>query len=187
MNLAASLMLAVSSHLLQVQGQSRLPAEMYSRNICGMLSIVMAVHYNDTTMGTMASQMTSLTFVYLIVYSGVDQRKHQSSMSQMFPFDDVIIYMNLDMNTHWYNDHWAINTWIPGWNARHVADDILMCFPELEYHDLEKMKFILNSPLYHCAAVSSAVQQVGGMDNCLMACVPCHYFLTMELTEKPDG
>ena len=32
-------------------------------------------------MGTMASQITSLTIVYSTVYSGVDQRKHQSSAS----------------------------------------------------------------------------------------------------------
>ena len=37
-------------------------------------------HYCDVIMGTMASQVTSLT----IVYSGADQRKHQSSASQTF-------------------------------------------------------------------------------------------------------
>ena len=60
-------------------------------------------------MGTMASQITSLTIVYSTVYSGVDQRKHQSSVSlafvrgihrgpvipphtqRMFPLDDVIM------------------------------------------------------------------------------------------------
>ena len=64
-------------------------------------------------MGAMASQITSLTIVNSTVYSGVDQRKHQSSASlafvrgihrwpvnsphkwpvtqKMFPFDDVII------------------------------------------------------------------------------------------------
>ena len=36
-------------------------------------------HYNDVTMGAMASQITSLTIVYSAVYSGEDQRKHQSS------------------------------------------------------------------------------------------------------------
>ena len=63
-------------------------------------------------MGAIASQITSLTIVYSIVYSDVDQRKHQSSASlafvrgihrgpvnsphkwpvtrKMFPFDDVI-------------------------------------------------------------------------------------------------
>ena len=64
-------------------------------------------------MGTMASQITSLTIVYSTVYSSADQRKHQSSASlafvrgihrgpvnsphkwpvtrKMFPFDDVIM------------------------------------------------------------------------------------------------
>ena len=70
-------------------------------------------HYHDVTMGTMASQITSLTIVYSVVYSGTDQRKHQSSTSlaivwgihkgpvnslhkwpgtrKMFPFDDAIM------------------------------------------------------------------------------------------------
>ena len=64
-------------------------------------------------MGTIASEITSLTIVYSIVYSDADQRKHQSSASlafvwgihrgpvnfphkwpvtrKMFPFDDVIM------------------------------------------------------------------------------------------------
>ena len=41
-------------------------------------------HYNDVTMSTMASQITSLTIVYSTVYSGADQRKHQSSASLAF-------------------------------------------------------------------------------------------------------
>ena len=70
-------------------------------------------HYSDVIMGAMASQITSLTIVYSTVYSGADQRKHQSSASlafvwgihqwplnsphkgpvtrKMFPFDDVIM------------------------------------------------------------------------------------------------
>ena len=41
-------------------------------------------HYIDVIMGTMTSQITSLTIVYPIVYSGADQRKHQSSVSLAF-------------------------------------------------------------------------------------------------------
>ena len=67
-------------------------------------------YYNDVIMGAIASQITSLTIVYSIVYSDADQRKRQSSASvafvrgihrdrrKMFPFDDVImdyIYMLL--------------------------------------------------------------------------------------------
>ena len=71
------------------------------------------LYYNDVIMGTIASQITSLTIVYSTVYSDGDQRKHQSSVSlafvrgihrgpvnsphkwpvtrKIFPFDDVIM------------------------------------------------------------------------------------------------
>ena len=70
-------------------------------------------HYNDVIMSAMASQITSLTIFYSMVYSGADQRKYQSSASlafvrgihrwpvnsprkrpvtqKMFQFDDVIM------------------------------------------------------------------------------------------------
>ena len=70
-------------------------------------------HYNDVIMGVMVSKITSLSIVYSTIYSGADQRKHQSSaslafvggihrwpvnsphkwpvMRKMFPFDDVIM------------------------------------------------------------------------------------------------
>ena len=70
-------------------------------------------HYSDIIMGTIASQITSLTIVYSTVYSDADQRKHQSSTSlafvwgihrgpvnsphkwpvtrKMFPFNEVIM------------------------------------------------------------------------------------------------
>ena len=41
-------------------------------------------HYTDVIMTTMTSQITSLTVVYLTVYSDADQRKHQSSASLAF-------------------------------------------------------------------------------------------------------
>ena len=41
-------------------------------------------HYGDVIMGTIASQITSLTIVYSTVYSCADQRKHQSSASLAF-------------------------------------------------------------------------------------------------------
>ena len=70
-------------------------------------------NYCDVIMSAVASQITSLTIVYSVVYPGADQRKHQSSASlafvrgihrwpansphkgpitrKMFPFDDVIM------------------------------------------------------------------------------------------------
>ena len=76
------------------------------------IKLFVVIHYCDIIMGTMASQITTLTIVYSIIYSSADQRKHQSSASlafvrgihrwpvnflhkgpvtrKMFPFDDVI-------------------------------------------------------------------------------------------------
>ena len=77
-------------------------------------------HYDDVIMGAMASQIISFAIVYSTVYSGADQRKHQSSVPlafvrgihrwpvnsphkrpvtrKMFPFDDVI--MTLGRNVY---------------------------------------------------------------------------------------
>ena len=82
--------------------------------------IVKMTHYSEVIM-VAASQITSLTIVFSIVYSDTDQRKHQSSASlafvgeihrgpvnslhkwpvtwKMFPFDDVI--MNFHCNGSW--------------------------------------------------------------------------------------
>ena len=48
------------------------------------LCIHNCIHYIDVVMTTVASQITSLTVVYWIVYSGAYQRKHQSSASLAF-------------------------------------------------------------------------------------------------------
>ena len=42
------------------------------------------MHHNDIIMGTMTSQITSLTIDYSTVYPVADQRKHQSSASLTF-------------------------------------------------------------------------------------------------------
>ena len=74
-------------------------------------------HYNGVIMSVMAFQIVGVSIVYSIIYSGADQRKHQSSTSlafvqgihwwplnsphkwpvtwKMFPFDDVIIHMSV--------------------------------------------------------------------------------------------
>ena len=96
-------------------------------------------HYDDFIMSSMASQITSLTIVYSTVYSGTDQRKHQSSAAlafvrgihrgpvnfphkwpvtrKMFPFDDVIMNAKLSL-VRW-----------PDW-CRHVPSNFLGQFQE---------------------------------------------------------
>ena len=46
-----------------------------SMNIHCILHRSRSVHYNDVIMGEIASQITSLTIIYSIVYSDADQRK----------------------------------------------------------------------------------------------------------------
>ena len=92
----------------------------FDRNTGGRLVFSNITHYHDAIMGAIASQITSLTIVYSIVYSDVDQRKHQSFASlafvwgihrwpvnsphkwpvtrKRFPFDDVIMNQDWDMH-----------------------------------------------------------------------------------------
>ena len=83
-------------------------------------------HYNGDKMSAMASQITSLTIIYSAIYSGADQRKHQSSASlpfvwgihqwtgnfphkgpltrKLFPFNDVIMLMKSQSVTQTLRD-----------------------------------------------------------------------------------
>ena len=98
-------------------------------------------HYSDVIVSAIESQITSITVVNSTVYSGADQRKHQSSASlafvegihrspvnsphkgpvtrKMFPFDDVIMKnyaYSLGHSTHqWplFLKHWQPLPWIP--------------------------------------------------------------------------
>ena len=62
----------------------KLPSKYICGYYIGTYWLVLLSHYGDVIMGTMASQITSLTIVYSIVHSGADQRKHQSSASLAF-------------------------------------------------------------------------------------------------------
>ena len=79
-------------------------------------TVTTMLHYSDVIKSTMASEITSLTIVYSTVYSGPNQRKHQSFASlafvqgihqspvnslhkgpvtqKMFPFEDVIMHIH---------------------------------------------------------------------------------------------
>ena len=110
-------------------------------------------HYCDAIMGTVASQITSLTIVYSTVYSDADQSKHQSSASlafvwgihrgpvnsphkwpvtrKMLPFVDVIMYQTnnrviggLDAM---YVRAWISNTFLSfTWKQSHIYALIIM-------------------------------------------------------------
>ena len=105
----------ISNHIKKASGYKSL---IHASNSTGVYITtidiqVITSHYCDVIMSPTASQITSLMIVYSIVYSGTDQRKHQSSTSlafvrgihrrplnsphkwpvtrKMFPFDDVIM------------------------------------------------------------------------------------------------
>ena len=101
-------------------------------------------HYYDVIMGTMASQITSLTTDYSTVYSGADQRKHQSSASlafvwgvhrwpvnyphkwsvtrKMFPFDGVIMAIWSVVMTHVKRYGGIITLVLTQWPLRDAAE-----------------------------------------------------------------
>ena len=100
---------------------------------CLQFNAKQSEHCSDVIMGTIASQITSLTIVYSSVYSGADQRKHQTSTSlafvrgihrwpvnsphkwsvtqKMFPFDDVIMIIFPSIELFWnvYSKHLHIH------------------------------------------------------------------------------
>ena len=89
-------------------------------------------------MGTIASQITSLTIVYSTVYSDADQRKHQSSASLAlragnspgtgeFPTQ---MASNVENDFIWWRHHEIVikmddfNTLRPELNGRDFPDDV---------------------------------------------------------------
>ena len=106
-----------------------------SLTYCSVREWKLFCHYNGVIMSVMASQITSLTIVHSTLYSGADQRKHQSSASlafvrgiyrwsvnsphkgpvtqKMFPFDEVIMVTEIlitfpVLNSH-FTDHFFFN------------------------------------------------------------------------------
>ena len=117
-------------------------------------------HYNDVIMGAIASQITSITVVYSTVYSGADQRKHDSSAFLAFVrgihrgplnslhkwpvtrkmFDDVIMLKSKETQKKiccLYHQSRscrcpsAVNRLRPRRSCRHFADDIF----KIHFHE----------------------------------------------------
>ena len=107
--------------------------------------VVPSMHYSDVLMGAMASQITSLRIFYSTVYSGTDQRTHQSSTSLAFVRE--ILPLTSEFPTQmasnaenvpiwWRHPAWGfcpwriqagkynINTLRPRQNGRYFANDI---------------------------------------------------------------
>ena len=123
-------------------------------------------HYDDVIMSAIASRFTSLTTVYLIVYSRADQRKHQSSASlafvrgihrrpvnsphkgpvtrKMVPFDDVI--MRLAVPPHWDGLN-SISRWISNFIHHKVWSEITYPFQTSMVQPLKSLSCVYLSML----------------------------------------
>ena len=104
-------------------------------------------------MGAMASQITNLAIVYSTVYSGSDQRKHQSSASlafvrgthrwpvnsphkgpvmlKMFPFDDVIM---VTRGANLTNENKVLGRWIPN-----------ICVSQFHFYKIQHHKITIST------------------------------------------
>ena len=131
-------------------------------------------HYNDVIMGSRASQITSLTIVYSAVYSGADQRKHQSSASlafvrgihrvpvnsphkglvtrKMFPFDDIIIKFQSKYKTsHLRKCIWKCCLWNDShfvWNCFWTRQANL--YPHMMHWYWSSLLQTMARPFYQC-------------------------------------
>ena len=81
-------------------------------------------HYDDVIMGTIASQITSLTIVYSTFYSDADQRKHQSPASLAFVWglhrDRWIPRTKGQLRGKYFHlmtSSWKDHPWLPDWEA----------------------------------------------------------------------
>ena len=76
-------------------------------------------------MSAMASQITSLTTAYSSVYSGADQRKHQSSASLAFV--------------------WPLVGEFPAQGASNAENDSIW----RRHHEFAQINHTLNDPIFH--------------------------------------
>ena len=141
-----------------------------------IVNIMILTHYSDVIMGSIASQITSLTIVYSSVYSGADQRKHQSSASlafvqeihrrpvnsphkgpvtrKMFPFDDVIMGANILTIFPWihpdpaWHKCWKLKI-CKGWFKMIMEKRRFVCAPAL----LSFFYFVGNGNITHISTL----------------------------------
>ena len=115
-------------------------------------SALLALHYGDVIMGTIASQIISLAIFYSSAYSATDQRKHQSSASLAFvrgihrwpvnsPHKGPVTRIYFHLMTSWYcqaNHRVSCSSWLyrsQSGKARLINDlPISKCVMKLRIH-----------------------------------------------------
>ena len=106
------------------------------------VSAWLPLHYSDVIMSTMASQITSLTIVYPTVYSGADQRKHQSWASLAFV-----------RGIH----RWPVNYPHKGPVTRRMSpfNDVIMCIYDAKYGSVPICLSFRAMSQFSCVVISN--------------------------------
>ena len=123
----------------------------------------MHLHYSDVMMGVLASQITSLTIVYSIVYSDSDQRKHQSSASLACVRE--------------------IHRWIPRTNDQLRGK----CFHLMtsSWNMSTKCRPLCSSPIVHVACVSQNRTEIQYLSWCQISRNWWHHKLSLRQSTVP--
>ena len=157
-------------------------------------------------MGTIASQITSLTIVYTTVYSDADQSKHQSSASlafvwgihrrpvnsphkgpitrKMFPFDDVIMFLENSQ----YTPHISP---VKGRNGMffqmliNVLPQSLKCY--MEYHALLNRVIAASDYIYICRISYRWHMWIQAVVFIVDLCKDTHSFLDNDPTNSKQA
>ena len=77
----ATITRSIPARILSTEPPSSLSLPTRRELVCLLWDQTLMFHYNDVIMSVMASQITSLMIVYSVVYSGTEERKHQSCAS----------------------------------------------------------------------------------------------------------
>ena len=112
---SGSILASVSVKLIAIHVLSRVSTLLFNLMLWSIHD--KPFHCNDVIMNAMASQIISLTFVYSTVYSGTDQRKHQSSALLAFvwggfPAQRASIAANVSI---WWRHHVTGISYIVGY------------------------------------------------------------------------
>ena len=111
-------------------------------------------------MDTVGSQITSLTIVYSTVYSGADQRKHQSSASLAFVWGNSPVTGqragNAEKVSIWWRHHvaeYATGPWNKmsyWWNRNHLPHQRLTFFDNFLCSKWRKFSVSMNMKTFLC-------------------------------------
>ena len=101
------------------------------------------LHNSDVIMDAMASQIASLTNAYLTIYTGADQRKHQSSAG-LCARNSTVTAVNFP---HKWPVTWKMNVWLT--HSRTICTRVNINRQCYQSNIVQRLVNRFNYPLYH--------------------------------------